>query len=144
VGITLDITPHISQGGLVKLEIDSEFSKVIEDVTSVSADTPTTSKRQATTTISMKDGSTVVIGGLIRDDKTTSEKKIPFVGDLPVVGNLFKFQRERLEKTNLLMFITPRVMSTPEEMEQITEYKRSEMEPDNGGVFEAEDKSTDN
>ncbi len=139
VGISLEITPHISQGGLVKLEINSEFSKVIEDVTSVSADTPTTSQRQATTVVSMKDGSTVVIGGLIRDDKTTSEKKIPLVGDIPVVGNLFKFQRERLQKTNLLMFITPHVMKSQEEMEQITDMKRKEMEPATG-VVEEEDK----
>ena len=139
VGITLEITPHISQTGLVKLEINSEFSKVIEDVTSPSTDTPTTSKRQATTVVSMKDGSTVVIGGLIRDDKTTSEKKIPLVGDIPVLGNLFKFQRERLQKTNLLMFITPHVVSSQEEMEQITEMKRREMEPA-VGVLEQEDK----
>ena len=143
VGITLEITPHISQSGTVKLEINSEFSKVIEDVTSVSTDTPTTSKRQATTVVSMKDGSTVVIGGLIRDDKTTSQKKIPVVGDIPVVGNLFKFQRERLEKTNLLMFITPRVMRSQEEMEQVTEYKRGEMNPA-VGVLESEDKGADN
>jgi len=143
VGISLEITPHISQAGMVKLEINSEFSKVIEDVTSVSADTPTTSQRQATTVVSMKDGSTVVIGGLIRDDKTTSEKKIPLIGDIPVVGNLFKFQRERLEKTNLLMFITPHVVTDQEDMEQITEMKRSEMVPA-GGVFEEEDKGGDN
>jgi len=91
----------------------------------------------------MKDGSTVVIGGLIRDDKTTSEKKIPLIGDIPVVGNLFKFQRERLEKTNLLMFITPHVVTDQEDMEQITEMKRSEMVPA-GGVFEEEDKGGDN
>lgn len=139
VGITLAITPHISQTGMVKLEINSEFTKVIEDVTSPSADTPTTSKRQATTVVSMRDGSTVVIGGLIRDDKTTSQKKIPLVGDIPVVGNLFKFQRERLEKTNLLMFITPHVVRSQEDMEQISDMKKKEMEPVVDGVVEEED-----
>jgi general secretion pathway protein D len=129
VGISLEITPHISQGGLVRLEIDSEFSKLIEDVTTPSSDTPTTAKRQAQTVISMKSGSTIVIGGLIRDDKTTIEKKIPLVGDLPLVGGLFKFQRDRLQKTNLLIFITPHVMGSQEELEQITEKKRKEMEP---------------
>jgi general secretion pathway protein D len=129
VGISLEITPHISQGGLVRLEIDSEFSKLIEDVTTPSSDTPTTAKRKAQTVISMKSGSTIVIGGLIRDDKTTIEKKIPFVGDLPLVGGLFKFQRDRLQKTNLLIFITPHVMGNQEELEQITEKKRKEMEP---------------
>ncbi|MHC4641131.1 MAG: type II secretion system protein GspD, partial [Planctomycetota bacterium] len=74
-------------------------------------------------------GSTVVIGGLIRDDKTTLEKKIPLLGDLPLVGGLFKFQRDRLQKTNLLIFITPHVLSSQEDLEQITEKKRNEMKP---------------
>ena len=129
VGISLEITPHISQGGLVRLEIDSEFSKLIEDVTTPSTDTPTTAQRQAQTVVSMNSGSTIVIGGLIRDDKTNIEKKIPLVGDLPLVGGLFRFQKERLQKTNLLMFITPYVVSSQEDMEQITEAKRKEMEP---------------
>ena len=129
VGISLEITPHISQGGLVRLEIDSEFTKLIEGVTGTSVNTPTTAKRQAQTVVSMNSGSTVVIGGLIRDDKVTLEKKIPLLGDLPLVGGLFKFQRERLQKTNLLIFITPHVLGSQEDMEQITEKKRKEMEP---------------
>ena len=129
VGITLEITPHISQGGLVRLEIDSEFTKLIEGVTGTSVNTPTTAKRQAQTVVSMNSGSTIVIGGLIRDDKVTLEKKIPLLGDLPLVGGLFKFQRDRLQKTNLLIFITPHVLSNQEDLEQITEEKRKEMEP---------------
>jgi len=130
VGISLEITPHISQGGLVRLEIDSEFTKLIEGVTTLSIDTPTTAKRQAQTVVSMKSGSTVVIGGLIRDDKVTVEKKIPLLGDIPLVGGLFKYQRDRLQKTNLLIFITPYVMGSQEDLEQITEEKRKEMEPE--------------
>jgi len=129
VGISLEITPHISQGGLVRLEIDSEFSKLIEDVTSPSTDTPTTAQRQAQTVVSMNSGSTIVIGGLIRDDKTNIVKKIPLIGDLPLVGGLFRFQKERLQKTNLLMFITPHVVSNQQDFEQITEAKKKEMEP---------------
>jgi general secretion pathway protein D len=134
VGISLEITPHISQGGLVRLEIDSEFTKLIEDVASPSVDTPTTAKREAQTVISMKSGSTIVIGGLIRDDKTNIEKKIPLVGDLPIVGGLFKFQKERLQKTNLLMFLTPYVLSNQKDMEQITETKKKEMEQGMGTI----------
>jgi general secretion pathway protein D len=129
VGISLEITPHISQGGLVRLEIDSEFSKLVENVTSSSTDTPTTAKRQAQTVVSMNSGSTIVIGGLIRDDKTTIEKKVPLVGDLPLIGGLFRFQKDQLQKTNLLIFITPHVIASQKDMEQITEKKRKEMEP---------------
>jgi len=139
VGISLQITPHISQGGLIRLEIDSEFTKLIEDVTTGSTDTPTTAKRQAQTVVSMKSGSTVVIGGLIRDDKVTLEKKIPLVGDIPLVGELFKYHKDRLQKTNLLIFITPHIMSTQEDLERITEQKKKEMELEQE-VFEKNNK----
>ncbi len=128
VGISLEITPHISQGGLVRLEIDSEFTKLIEGVTGSSVNTPTTAKRQAQTVVSMNSGSTIVIGGLIRDDKVTLEKKIPLLGDLPLLGGLFKYQRDQMQKTNLLMFITPHVMSNQEDLDRITEKKRNETE----------------
>ncbi len=140
VGISLEITPHISQGGFVRLEINSEFTKIIEDVTAPSTDTPTTAKRQAETIVSMNSGSTVVIGGLIRDDKTTIEKKIPLVGDLPVVGGLFRYQKDQLQKTNLLIFITPYILSSQEDLEQITERKKQEMAP---ALEELEKKNTE-
>ncbi|UCG48286.1 MAG: type II secretion system secretin GspD [Phycisphaerales bacterium] len=128
VGISLEITPHISQGGLIRLEIDSEFTKLIEDVTVASADTPTTAKRQAQTVVSMNSGSTVVIGGLIRDDKVTVVKKIPILGDVPVIGALFRLNRDRLQKTNLLIFITPHVMGDQQDLETMTQQKQDQME----------------
>jgi general secretion pathway protein D len=140
VGISLEITPHISQGGFVRLEINSEFTKLIEDVTAPSTDTPTTAKRQAETIVSMNSGSTVVIGGLIRDDKTTIEKKIPLVGDLPLVGGLFRYQKDQLQKTNLLIFITPYILSSQEDLEQISEKKKQEMAP---ALEELEKKNTE-
>ncbi len=127
VGITMEITPHISQGGLIRLEIKSEFTKLIEDVATVSVDTPTTAKREAETIVSMNSGSTVVIGGLIRDDKITIEKKVPLIGDIPLVGGLFKFRKDQLQKTNLLFFITPHIAVSQEDLEQITRDKKKEI-----------------
>jgi general secretion pathway protein D len=132
VGITMEITPHISQGGLIRLEIKSEFTKLIEDVTSISVDTPSTAKREAETVVSMNSGSTVVIGGLIRDDKITIEKKVPLVADIPLVGGLFKYKKDQLQKTNLLIFITPHIMGSQEDLEQITRDKEEEI----GSVLE--------
>jgi len=129
VGITLELTPHISQGGQVRLEIKSEFTKLIETVTTPSSDTPTTAKRQAETVVSMNSGSTIIIGGLIRDDKVTTYKTIPLLGDIPVVGNLFKFQRDQLQKTNLLIFIRPYILNNQEDLEQITREKKEQMKP---------------
>jgi len=130
VGISLEITPHIGQGQLVRLEISSQFTKLIETLTASSSDTPTTAKREAQTVVSMNSGSTVVIGGLIRDDKVTIVKKIPLLGDLPLLGPLFRFQRDQLQKTNLLIFITPKILAGPQDMEQATENKKRQMMPE--------------
>ena len=128
VGITMEITPHISQGGLIRLEIKSEFTKLIEDVTSLAVDTPSTAKREAETVVSMNSGSTVVIGGLIRDDKITLEKKIPLLADIPLIGGLFRYKKDQVQKTNLLIFITPHIMGSQEDLEQMAEKKKKEME----------------
>lgn len=125
VGIQLEIVPHISQGGLVRLEIDSKFTKIVE--TTASSDTPTTAKREAQTVVSMNSGSTIVIGGLIRDDKTTVEKKVPLLGDIPLLGGLFRHEKDEVQKTNLLIFITPYVLSSQTDLEQITEKKSNEV-----------------
>jgi len=129
VGITLEITPHISTGGLVRLEVNTEFTKLIEGATGASANTPTTAKREAQTMVSMESGSTVVIGGLIRDDKTIVEKKVPLLGDVPVLGNLFKFRKDSLQKTNLLLFITPYRLGNQKDLDDITQKKKTETEP---------------
>ena len=83
----------------------------------------------AQTVVTMNSGNTVVIGGLIRDDKTHVENKVPLIGDVPVVGNLFRWQRDRVEKTNLLIFITPHVMTSEEQLQEITDRKREQMLP---------------
>lgn len=129
VGITLDITPHISQGGLVRLEVNTTFTKLIEGTTGSSANTPTTAKREAQTVVSIESGSTVVIGGLIRDDKTIVQKKVPLLGDIPVLGNLFKYRKDSLQKTNLLLFITPYALGSQTDLNDITQKKRDETEP---------------
>ncbi len=127
VGITLAVTPHISQGGLIRLEVDSEFTKLIETVTSGSVDTPVTAKRNAQTTITMASGTTAVIGGLIRDDITKVEDKIPILGDLPFLGSLFRSNGEFVQKTNLLIFITPYVMTNQEDLVEMSQTKRDQM-----------------
>ena len=74
----------------------------------------------------MPSGQTVVIGGLIRDDKITIEKKIPLLGDIPLIGTLFKFQRDRLQKTNLLLFITPYILSGQSDLSAAAAMKQNE------------------
>jgi len=126
VGIELGVLPHVSQGGFVRLEIDASFTKLIEGSTGLSSETPTTAQRKVNTVISIVSGTTVVIGGLMRDDKENIEKKIPLLGDLPLLGGLFRVNRDRSLKTNLLLFITPHVLTNREDLVEITRLKQQQ------------------
>ena len=128
VGIELGVVPHISQGGFVRLEIKASFTKLIESATGLSNETPTTAQRKVNTVISVLSGTTVVIGGLMRDDKETVVKKVPLLGDLPFFGGMFRVNRERNLKTNLILFITPHVLDTQEDLDEITKLKQEQIE----------------
>jgi general secretion pathway protein D len=128
VGIELKVTPHISPGNLVRLDVDASFSKLVPSAATgeIEGDTPTTSTRDVKTVITIPNDVTVVIGGLIRDDKSTTVKKVPLLGDLPLIGGLFRVDGDRVQKTNLLLFITPHVLTTQEALEEITELKKKQ------------------
>ena len=119
VGITLKITPHITASGEVRLKI---YEKVEDVVGYANADqtAPITSKREAKTTVDVQDGQTLVIGGLIKNKKLTTVERVPVLGSLPVIGNLFKKTGHQIEKTNLLVFITPKVVRNKEEENALT------------------------
>jgi general secretion pathway protein D len=125
VGITLEITPHISTASMVRLEIATEVS----NITSIDPTNPgfvTTRKRQANTTVAVEDGQMVVIGGLIRDDRSDETKKVPCVGNIPILGWLFKTYSGSKNKTNLLIFITPHIVRSPEDLQKATAKKKQE------------------
>lgn len=109
VGITLRLTPQISSRDFVTLNIFTEVSNVIE-ATRGSELGPTTTIRTSETTVIAKDSQMIVIGGLMSDDVTSSESGVPFFKDIPVLGHLFRSTIERQRRTNLLIFITPRII----------------------------------
>jgi len=119
VGIKLSLTPQITSDNSVRLEINQEISDVIES-SNLNDAGPTTSKRSASTTVVVKDRETMVIGGLIRDNVTSSTMKVPLLGDIPILGWLFKYKTSRVEKTNLMIFITPYIIKTAEESAELT------------------------
>jgi general secretion pathway protein D len=123
VGITLKITPHISKGKLLRLSIFTEIKSFVEELAGEVGAVVTT-KRQATTSVIVEDGSTVVIAGLIRDDKTGSVAKVPLLGDIPLLGWLFKSRTQTKIKTNLLIFITPRIVTSAEDLRKISEEEK--------------------
>lgn len=127
VGIKLSLTPQITSDDNVRLEINQEISDVIAS-TSANAAGPTTSKRSASTTVVVKDRQTMVIGGLIRDNVTSSESKVPFLGDIPILGWLFKSKTTTIDKTNLMIFITPYIIKNEQDAADITRKKGDAIE----------------
>ncbi|MBI3621923.1 MAG: hypothetical protein HY208_07045 [Nitrospirae bacterium] len=129
VGVTLRLTPHIMVDEVVKLDLFQEISTVQESVSQqvgTLAVGPTTTKRSATTTIIVNSRQTVVIGGLIRNDQLISQRKIPLLGDIPVLGWLFKFRSNRTLKTNLMIFLTPYIVKDQSDLTAIKERKQGE------------------
>jgi len=126
VGITLKITPHISQDRYVRLTINQEIT-ALDEVATTSSDRPTTFKRTIDTTVIVKDKETVVIGGLIDDRMTNTSYGVPCLGDIPIVGWMFRTDSDALEKTNLFVFLTPRVVANPAEARVLFEQKREEL-----------------
>ncbi len=121
-GITLRITPQISEGEYVKLDIYQEISAVKEN--KGQANDLVTTKRSAKTAVVVKDKDTVVIGGLIQDRDTETINKIPLLGDIPLLGWLFKTKSTRREKTNLMIVLTPRIIRGAEEMNDVSGQQR--------------------
>lgn len=124
VGLTLKLKPQINDEDNVRLEIDQELSDVagIDQVTGQTI----TSKRAAKTVVVVRSQDSVVIGGLVRDRETTDESKTPLLGDLPLLGWLFKRQARVVEKVNLMLVITPYIVRSPHDFRQIFERKMEE------------------
>jgi general secretion pathway protein D len=128
VGVTLELTPQVMEGDRIQLDIRQEISTVQETAESVLVSIgPTTNKREALTSVIVDDRQTVVIGGLMRDDVSKVERKIPLLGDIPLIGWLFKFRSRKAVKTNLLIFLTPHIVHDADEMEAIRKQKSDEM-----------------
>jgi general secretion pathway protein D len=121
VGITLRLTPQISQGDVVRLDLYEEVSAIVPNPpVDQNIAGPTTSVRSASTTIVARNGQTVVLGGLISDNVSQTQSKLPYIGDIPVLGNLFKFNDDRKNKINLLIFLTPRVVHDEAELREFS------------------------
>jgi general secretion pathway protein D len=125
VGIVLEITPHISPERMVRLEIVQKVNDVSVVPTGISAGALSEKKREAETTVVVKDRNTLVLGGLIKDSEDVTVNKVPFLGDIPVLGWVFKSKSVTRGKKNLLIFITPSIVTDVAEATKLT-HERSD------------------
>ena len=107
IGLTLKVTPQVSEAGAVKLKISTEVSSVTTDKSIVQSADIITNKRSLDSSVLVDDGQIVVLGGLIQDDQEGSIDKVPLLGDIPYLGGLFRYQSRTHKRTNLMIFLRP-------------------------------------
>lgn len=124
-GITLKITPQITDGDYIKLEVQQEISAIKDTVLVGQGSTDrTTTKRSAKTSVIVKDQETVAIGGLIAEVENVTDKKVPLLGDIPLLGYLFRSKGVSRTKTNLILLLTPRVIRDGRDLTDQTRKQR--------------------
>ena len=135
VGIILTVTPRITQNGYVTMDVTQTANDFVR-YTEFNA--PVVNQREAQTTVSVKDGETVVIGGIIKNSISTTTNKLPVLGDIPVLGNLFKSNVQTKSKTELLVFLTPRITRDNVEAAKLRDDTVKQMAPQSQGRIKKE------
>lgn len=129
VGVKLVVTPHVARDGMIRMNIAPEFSVLVERVISSSSNMPVIDTRKVKTIALVKDGQAVVLGGLKKKETSQQINKVPVLGDIPILGHLFRFEGEATVNTELVVFITPRIVLDPsmsqEELDalEVTKFK---------------------
>ena len=141
VGITLDVTPYITPDDLVVMDIQQTISELDGFIDmgggqqgSSGQKAPQTTEREASSTISVRDGDTILLGGFIRDAKTDTESGVPFLKDIPLLGSLFKSKSATSKRSELLVLIRPTILKTPEDAALMVSQERMRLP----GIREAE------
>ena len=120
VGLSLKITPQINEGGAIHLEIEQEISNVSSAQVAGISDV-VTDKRTISAKVLVDDMQIIVLGGLIRDDVTDTYKRVPILGDIPLLGQAFRTKTKTSRKTNLMVFLRPTIIRTPEDLDRLTQ-----------------------
>jgi general secretion pathway protein D len=144
IGVTLRVTPQITEGDSLRLEIFQEITEINsalqEGVGNPEDVGVALSNRRVENTVVVRDGETVVIGGLLSDTLSDTVTKVPWLGDIPFLGWLFKSTSTSVRKTNLLVFLTPRIVRTPIDLESDTIRRRIEFREHSGRALELSDR----
>jgi general secretion pathway protein D len=126
-GVILGLVPRINEKGRVLLEIEQEVSEVGASPGSNVGGSPTITQRRIKTTVAVKDGESLTLGGLMQDRSNVGRTQVPILGEVPVVGNLFKSKDDTIKRTELLIIITPRVVRDVNQMRGITDEFRDRL-----------------
>ena len=127
IGVTLKVTPHINDGASLRLEIEQEISSIAPTSQGVNAVDLITNKRSIKSTILAENGQVIVLGGLIQDDVTQADSKVPLLGDIPLLGRLFRSTKETRVKRNLMVFLRPTVIRDAAGMAALSGKKYSDI-----------------
>ena len=125
-GVILSVTPRINESGRVLLEVEQEVSSVVKTTTS-NIDSPTIRQRRVKTTVLVNDGEVLALGGLIQDKESVGRSQVPILGDIPLLGNIFRQKENTIDKTELIILITPHVVRDLNEARRVTEEFRRKM-----------------
>ena len=130
IGIILTVTPQINSEGLVVMDVSQEISTIADQAIPVAPDQDAVvfNQRQLTTQAAVRHGQTVVIGGLVQDELSETIRKVPIVGDIPLLGEFFKRTERSKVKTELLLFLTPEVIMSPDQLTPASEKIKAESE----------------
>lgn len=127
IGVTLKVTPHINEGATLRLEIEQEISSLVPSPANVTVSDVITNKRSIKSTILANDGQVIVLGGLIQDDVTRTDSKVPILGDIPLLGRLFRSTEDTHVKRNLMVFLRPAVVRDANGLANLSSKKYSDI-----------------
>ena len=120
VGIQLTVRPQVNPNREITLQLNPSIEAIIREAVPGTQLTPTIARREVTSTLTTPEGTPVIISGLLREDTLSEERRVPILGSLPLLGSLFRSTSERKQKTNLLIFVTPYLVTTEEEADNAT------------------------
>jgi len=126
VGIVLTVTPRISANGTVTMDV-IQTANDLQGFTSFNA--PIVNQREADTTVSVSDGETIVLGGIMRTTVNSTVNKVPLLGDIPILGNLFRSTSKEKEKTELLVFLTPHIVKNSDDAQKLRKDTTDQLSP---------------
>ena len=133
-GIILKVTPRVNASGRVLLDIEQEASSAVNTITS-GIDSPTIQQRKISTRVAVNDGEALTLGGIIQESKSNSRGQVPILGEIPILGNAFKNRTDTIERTELIIFIRPRVVRNIREARQVNDEFRRRLDFGKGETY---------